>query len=160
RTVTGVGELSRQELQLKQEVVRRCPAVESKRVWRGAETPADIFPCEQITKIVGSMFAQAAPGERAQGQCAEAALAEGLGQCTIAGARAGTNAARFEVGFLQVEPNAVLKLHKFNVEIGDVFSFRDFAWGAEVGVTPDAVPICIRSGNRNCVRFVVDGGYG
>ena len=45
RTVTGVGELSRQELQLKQEVVRRGAAAESERVRRGAETPADIFSC-------------------------------------------------------------------------------------------------------------------
>src|SRR5256714_9748844 len=122
--------------------------------------PADIFPCEQITKIVGTMFAQAAPDERAQGQRGEPALADGLSHCTIADARTGTNAARFEIGFLQVEPNAVLKLHKFNVEIGDVFSFRDFAWGAEVGVTPDAFPICLRWNNRNGGRFVINAGYG
>src|SRR5204862_7727928 len=123
RTVTGVGELSRQELQLKQEIIRRRPAVESKRVRRGAETPADIFPCEQITKIVGTVFAQAAPDERAQGQRGEPALADRLGHFTIADARACPNAARFEIGFLQVEPNAVLKRHKFNVELDYSFSF-------------------------------------
>ena len=54
-------------------------------------------------------------------------LVDWLGLSAVSDARIDNNAASFKTGALEIEPDAILERHQFDIEIGDVFAFCDFA---------------------------------
>ena len=101
------------------------------------------------------MFPQATRHECPARQHRQPALIDRLSDGPVADTCAKADVASLKISFLQVESRAVFKSHELDVQVGDVFSFRDYSRRPEVAVAPLHFFVGIRRSNSNGVCLLV-----